>query len=319
MKVAVGGTFHILHLGHKSLLDKAFEIGDDVLIGLTSDEFARTTRKYAVNPYDIRYRNLVDYIKKFNKRYEIRKIEDHYGPTIIDDFDAIVVSYETRLYAKEINRIRRSRGLKELKIYNVGRVLGEDLIPIASTRIVDGDIDKFGKRLKKITINVGSENETKIKAVKNAFSNFFNEFEVRGRKIEGLKAQPYGKEIMYCAYKRAKEAIGEDDYGIGIEAGLIWDDYVKKYFDVHYVVIIDKLGNTNYSKSMGFVYPDTFMEYFDDGEIGKRFDEYYGTLNIGRKDGAIGFFTQEKITRAKLIEEAVKLAIYQKGSKYYYL
>ncbi|MGC8564814.1 MAG: pantetheine-phosphate adenylyltransferase [Thermoplasmata archaeon] len=319
MRVAVGGTFHILHLGHKSLIDKAFDIGDEVLIGLTSDEFARITRKYTVNPYEIRYKNLEDYIKNFGKNYEIRKINDHYGPTINEDFDAIVVSYETRLYAKEINRIRKNKGLKEMKIYNVGRVLGEDLIPIASTRIVSGDIDKFGKRLRRIVINVGSDNEIKLKAVERAFSEFFKDFEVHSKKVENLKSQPFDKELMYCAYKRANVALEEGDYGVGIEAGLIWDNYVKKYFDVHYIVIVDKLGNTNYSRSMGFVYPDTFMEYFDDGEIGKRFDEYYGTLNIGRKNGAIGFLTSDKLTRGKLIEDAVKLAIYQKASKYYYL
>ncbi|MDP8012037.1 MAG: pantetheine-phosphate adenylyltransferase [Thermoplasmata archaeon] len=319
MRVAVGGTFHILHKGHKNLLNKAFEIGDEVLIGLTSDAFAKLTRNYQVNPYNVRYRNLVNFVKKFGKKYEIRMIEDHYGPTVNEEFDAIVVSYETRFYAKEINRIRKSKGLKEMEIYNIGRVLAEDLIPVASTRIVSGDIDKFGKRLKKIVINVGSDNEIKLNAVKKVFSKFFDDFEVLGKKIQGLKNQPYDNEIIYCAYKRAKEAIGDGDYGIGIEAGLVWDSYIKKYFDVHYVVILDKLGNVNFSRSMGFVYPDTFMEFFDDGEIGKRFDEYYGTEDIGRKRGAIGFLTNNKINREKLIEDALLLAIYQKGSKYYYL
>lgn len=319
MRVAVGGTFHILHLGHRSLLDKAFEVGDEVLIGLTSDEFARSTRDYPVNPFDVRYKNLVEYISKFKKPYEIRKIEDHYGPTINEDFDAIVVSFETRLYAKEINRIRKLKGLKEMKIFNIGRILAEDMIPIASTRIVAGDIDKFGKRLKSIKVNVGSDNEIKIGAVEKAFSKFFKDFEVHGVKVENIKAQPYGEEIMYCAYKRAKEALKDADYGIGIEAGLVWDSYIKKYFDVHYVVIIDKLLNTNFSRSMGFVYPDTFMESFDDGEIGKRFDEYYGTKNIGRNEGAIGFLTKNKLTREDLIKDAVLLALYQKASKYYYI
>ena len=38
-KVAVGGTFDKFHDGHKKLLSTAFEIGDRVEIGVTSDAF----------------------------------------------------------------------------------------------------------------------------------------------------------------------------------------------------------------------------------------------------------------------------------------
>jgi len=38
--VAMGGTFDIIHNGHLALLEKAFTISDDVIIGLTGDELA---------------------------------------------------------------------------------------------------------------------------------------------------------------------------------------------------------------------------------------------------------------------------------------
>ncbi len=37
-KVAVGGSFDVLHIGHQALLEKAFEVGEFVLVGLTSNE-----------------------------------------------------------------------------------------------------------------------------------------------------------------------------------------------------------------------------------------------------------------------------------------
>ena len=38
-KVATGGTFDHIHAGHRRLLEKSFEVGEEVVIGLTSDEF----------------------------------------------------------------------------------------------------------------------------------------------------------------------------------------------------------------------------------------------------------------------------------------
>ena len=43
--IAMGGTFDIIHRGHLTLLTKAFEISDKVIIGLTSDEFVQKKQK----------------------------------------------------------------------------------------------------------------------------------------------------------------------------------------------------------------------------------------------------------------------------------
>ena len=62
-KVVLGGTFDKLHKGHHALICKAFEVGDQVLIGLSTDNFIKTRRKkHAVAPYDERIRELQKFL-----------------------------------------------------------------------------------------------------------------------------------------------------------------------------------------------------------------------------------------------------------------
>jgi len=60
-KVAVGGTFDQFHQGHCKLLEKAFQIGEKVLIGVTSDQFGG--EKGEIEPCNIRMSNLNIIIK----------------------------------------------------------------------------------------------------------------------------------------------------------------------------------------------------------------------------------------------------------------
>ena len=150
--VAIGGTFDRLHRGHRMLLLKAFEIGDRVLIGLTSDAFAKRMHKnHEVAGYEERLRELESLLEELgvSERAEIRMIEDPYGATLDDpSIEAIVVSEETRVRAEEINKLRVGRGLPPLSIVCIGMVLAEDGKPISTTRIRSGEIDREGRLLK---------------------------------------------------------------------------------------------------------------------------------------------------------------------------
>ena len=151
MKVCLGGTFDLLHKGHKKLIDKAFEIAGKngfVFIGLTTKKI--TKRKKNVGTFEERQKNLQEYLfqKCFIDRVLIKPIADKYGPSIEDDFDAIVVSSETFETAEEINLKRVEKGKKPLKIFKIPFVLAEDGKPISSTRILKREIDKDGHILK---------------------------------------------------------------------------------------------------------------------------------------------------------------------------
>lgn len=144
-KVVIGGTFDILHKGHKVLLAKAFELGK-LTIGLTSDQFAKSLKKREINSFTIRKKNLEDFVKKnFSQIIKIIKIDDIFGPTLKEDFDFIVVSPETYQNALKINQKRKKLKKVPIKIVKINFVLAEDGKPISCTRILKGETDRNGK------------------------------------------------------------------------------------------------------------------------------------------------------------------------------
>lgn len=82
--VAVGGTFDILHKGHIALLDKAFEVGDHVIIGVTSDSLVARMGKRISNDYSRRVRNLSSMLvnRYPSRRFDIIMLDDEFGPTV---------------------------------------------------------------------------------------------------------------------------------------------------------------------------------------------------------------------------------------------
>jgi pantetheine-phosphate adenylyltransferase len=142
----LGGTFDHFHKGHEALLKKAAETAKYLLIGLTTDEMGQRSKKHLISTYAEREKNLATYLREQGiKRFSIFPISDPYGPAItLNDIDAIVVSEETKVRAKEINVKRRKKGLKPLKIVAIKQVLAEDGKPISSARISRKEIDRSG-------------------------------------------------------------------------------------------------------------------------------------------------------------------------------
>jgi pantetheine-phosphate adenylyltransferase len=153
-EVAVGGTFDELHKGHAALLSKAFEVGEKVVIGLSSDEFVlKMGKPHVTASYNERLEALQAFLKKLGwaERAEIVPLNDPYGLTISGKgLKALVVSEETEATANKINETRVKASLPPLKIITVTMVNAENCLPISTTRIRSGEIDRNGHLLRKI-------------------------------------------------------------------------------------------------------------------------------------------------------------------------
>lgn len=152
-KVAVGGTFDQLHLGHKILLRKAFELGERVAVGLTSDELVtRLSKPHFTASYKERQECLQAWLSKLGwmDRADIVPLDDAFGSSVTDsELEALVVSEETGPVAEKINEYRLKAGLNHLKIVTVSMVPSENCSPISTTRIRRGEMDREGRLLTK--------------------------------------------------------------------------------------------------------------------------------------------------------------------------
>ncbi|MEM2281136.1 MAG: phosphopantetheine adenylyltransferase [Candidatus Bathyarchaeia archaeon] len=150
--VAVGGTFDEFHRGHKTLLFKAFEVGEQVLIGLCTDEFvAKMKKPHPVAPYEERLAELENFLKTYGllERAKIIPLNDVYGVTLQRGcLEALVVSRETEPTARKINEERAKLGLEPLHIVVIDMVPAENHSPISTTRIRRGEIDREGRLIR---------------------------------------------------------------------------------------------------------------------------------------------------------------------------
>ena len=147
MKVCIGGTFDIIHKGHRFLIKKAFEIASEngnVFIGITSDDLIKNKKE--TRSFNSRKRSFKEFLeeRRMLDNVIIKPINDKFGPTIDEDFDVIVVSPESFKTAEEINKIRGKKGKQPIEIVKIPFVLADDGKPISSTRIRKGEIDIEG-------------------------------------------------------------------------------------------------------------------------------------------------------------------------------
>lgn len=151
--VALGGTFDVFHAGHKQLLSEAFRLADKVLIGITSDQLAKSLKKgHPVRPFPQRVRDVRTFLRnrQWSSRARISQLNEPYGPAYRRrKLQALIVSEGTLKSGRRLNKLRQKKGLKPLKLRVVRLLAAEDGRPISSTRIRRGEIDLNGHLLKR--------------------------------------------------------------------------------------------------------------------------------------------------------------------------
>jgi pantetheine-phosphate adenylyltransferase len=150
--VALGGTFDVLHAGHRHLLSEAFKLGDMVLIGVTSDRLVATLhKKHQVRPFSSRVRELRKFLKtrRWSSRVRITMLREPYGPAATrKKLEALIVSKGTLVSGRRLNRLRRQSDLRPLDLHVVDLLRAADGKSISTTRVRNGEIDLQGRVLK---------------------------------------------------------------------------------------------------------------------------------------------------------------------------
>lgn len=153
MSVCVGGTFDVLHIGHKKLLAYAaalsIEKNTELVVGVTSDFFANSKRERKVNKLAERFEEMRYWLEdqfEFERRPKYLVINDGLGPAANrPEITDLVVSEETRQGAEVINELRIKRKIPPVEVHVIAMELDANGKEIHASRIINGEIDPDGK------------------------------------------------------------------------------------------------------------------------------------------------------------------------------
>ncbi|KIL47280.1 hypothetical protein KP77_23850 [Jeotgalibacillus alimentarius] len=162
-----------------------------------------------------------------------------------------------------------------------------------------------------MNLAVGTVNQAKVSAVKSCW--LFGE--VKGFKTQsGVKDQPFGHdETRQGAINRAINAAKCFDgaAGIGLEGG------VAEHHDGLYIcnwgaLYVPGIKEPFTASGASIRLPDEIAAPLRNGEeLGPLMEQYSKQKNIRQNEGAVGFFTNGRISRSQMFEHIVELLIGQ--------
>lgn len=125
--VFISGVWDLFHTGHLRILQRAKELGDFLLVGVCSDEFAQTYKSKPIIPYEQRAEVV----------YNLRYVDDIVKHQVADQVDHIQEwGVTTRVVGPEFGKLDgQRRFLKWAKEHNI-RIVTLPRTPDISTTII---------------------------------------------------------------------------------------------------------------------------------------------------------------------------------------
>ncbi|MFJ7753461.1 DUF84 family protein [Peribacillus muralis] len=148
-------------------------------------------------------------------------------------------------------------------------------------------------------IAVGSKNPAKVQAVRDVYE----EAEIISLQVEsGVSEQPFSdEETMEGAMTRARNCLVNSDaeIGIGLEGGVV--KMKQGLFLCNWGAMVTRDGSVFIAGGARVPLPDIVAGKLLRGEeLGPVMDAFTKQTNISKKEGAIGVFTNDRITRSDM-------------------
>ena len=166
-------------------------------------------------------------------------------------------------------------------------------------------------------ILIGTKNPGKIQGAKEAFENYFKEFEISGIPVSSnVGDEPVNNEIYEGARNRvnnlmsyAEENNIEAEYFLGVESGIT--NLLGKWIIISIAVIKDKNGYESWGTSPAFPVPDKYVDEIISTDLGKVMDKIFQKNDLRSTKGGISFLTNDVIGRIDQTREAFIMALTQ--------
>jgi len=164
-----------------------------------------------------------------------------------------------------------------------------------------------------MNVNVGTGNSLKLEAVRAVFAEAFPRDNIEVSAVDvpsGVPAQPFDGELALGATNRARAALLDADYGVGIEAGIIHFPGCEERFSVQFCAIIDRDGEVSVGHGPGYTLPSGVLAKLDAGsDLNREMSRISGINEIRDKIGAVGYLSNGITDRLTITRDAVLMAL----------